>query len=111
MTITAAANTLILNSTISVSIDDIAVIGVYRAAGEFFRKAYLSKDTISDTERKYTFYLTELEAQDILTKLALGGNGATVALGSGTEMCTQNVNIDKTGVSKSLLIYWNVKVV
>jgi len=46
------ARTLVLNSVIAQSIDNIDVISVENATGEFFRKAYLSKETISATERK-----------------------------------------------------------
>lgn len=110
MSVTAAANTLILNSVIAASIDNIDVISVLDAWGEFDRKAYQSVDIISATERKYTFYFTELEAVTTIIGFALYGNGATIAWESGTEMCTQAVSIEKTA-TQSLLIYWTVKVV
>lgn len=111
MAATSSVNTLILNSVINLSIDNIDVISLTRASGEFFRKAYQNVTTISATERKYEFYLNETEGSDIITKLSLYGNGATTTLGSGTEMVYQIVNIDKTSNNKSLLIYWNVRVV
>lgn len=110
MSVTAAANTLILNSVIAASIDNIDVISVLNADGEFVRKAFQSVDTISATERKYTFYFTELEAVTIITGFSLYGNGATTGPGDGTEMCTQAASIEKTN-TQSLLIYWTVRVV
>ena len=108
--ITDAVKTLILNSVIDVSIDNIDVISLQNSSGEYFRKEYQSKDTISTRERKYTFYLTENEGNDDIVGLSLCGNGATVTLATGTEMAAQNVEIEKTN-TRSLLIYWNVRVV
>lgn len=108
--ITAASEALILASVITESIDNIDVISVSNSGGEVFRKAYLNKETISETERKYTFYLTESEAVVTIANLSLYGNGSTTTLGDGTEMAYSTVNIIKTN-TKSLLIYWTVKVV
>jgi hypothetical protein len=110
MSVSAAANALILASVIAKSIDNIDVISIQDAGGEVFRKAYQSVDTVSATERKYTFYLTEDEGNTTIIGLSLYGNGATTALGNGTEMCTQILNIEKTN-TQSLLVYWTVKVV
>jgi len=110
MTVTAAANTLILEAVKDASIDNIDVISLQNASGEFFRKAYQSVDIISDTERKYTFYLTEDEGNDTIVGMSLYGNGATTTLGDGTEIAAQAVNITKTN-TQSLLIYWRVRVV
>lgn len=109
MSVTAAANALILAAVIAESIDNIDVISLQKSSGEFFRKAYQSKETISATEIKYTFYLTESEGNDTIIGMSLYGNSATTALGSGTEMATQAVSITKTS-SQSLLIYWNLVV-
>lgn len=108
--ITNNANTLILNATIAESIDNIDVISLSDIGGETFRKTPQNIETISLTERKYTFYLTEAEANATIIKLALIGNGATITLGDGTEMATQKANIIKTN-TQSLLIHWNIKVV
>jgi len=110
MSVTAAANALILTSAIAQSIDNIDVISISTASGEVYRKAYQNKETLSASERKYTFYLTENEANEAIAKLSLCGNGATTALGDGTEMAYSAVNINKTN-TQSLLIYWSVKVV
>ncbi len=110
MSVTAAANALILASVIDESIDNIKVISLRTVGGELVRKAYQSKDTISATERKYTFYLTESEGNGVLTGMRLCGNGATTTLGTGTDMATQVVNFTKTN-TQSLLIYWTVRVV
>lgn len=109
MTVTAAANTLILNSVIATTIDDIDVISIYDTA-EYYRKAYTDVTVVSSTERQYTFYLTENEANTSITKMSLYGNGATVTLGTGTQMAYQNVEIEKTN-TQSLLVYWNVRVI
>lgn len=110
MSVTAAAKQLILDAAMAASIDDIDVISLQNASGEFFRKAYQSKENISSTERKYTFYLTEDEGNDTIVGMSLYGEGATTTLGTGTEMVKQVVNIEKTN-TQSLLIYWNVRVV
>ena len=109
MSITAAANTLILNSTIAVSIDNIDVISIYTTA-EIFRKVPQSIETISATERRYIFYLTEMEGNGNITSLSLYGGTATATLGTGTQLCTQVVDIVKTS-TKSLLVTWTAKVV
>ena len=77
MSVTAAANALILASVIDESIDNIKVISLRTVGGELVRKAYQSKDTISATERKYTFYLTNPGNG----RMRLCGNGATTTLG------------------------------
>lgn len=109
MSITAAANTLILNSTIAVTIDNVDVISIYTTS-EIFRKIPQSIDIVPTTERKYTFFLTEAEGNGDITLLSLYGGAATVTLGTGTQLCTQAVVIPKTA-TKSLLIFWTVKVV
>lgn len=109
MSVTSAANALILSATITASIDNITVISLQKSSGEYFRKAYQSKETLSTTSRKYTFYLTEAEGNDTIIKMSLYGNGASSTLGTGTEMASQTVNIVKTS-TKSLLIYWTVEV-
>ena len=110
MSVTAAANALILESVIAASIDNIDIISLHNASGELVRKAYQSKETISATERKYTFYLTEAEGNGDLVDMSLYGNGATTTLGDGTEMASQSVTITKTN-TQSLLVYWAVRVV
>jgi len=108
--ITNDANALVLTTVIEKTIDNIDVLSISDENGEVFRKTYQSKEEISTTERKYTFYLTENEGNATITKMSLYGNGATTTLGDGTEMAYQNVNITKTN-TQSLLIYWTVKVV
>lgn len=110
MSVTAAANQLILDAVIPKSIDNVDVISLQNVSGEFFRKAYQSKEIISETERKYTFYLTEEEGNDTIVGISLYGEGATTSLGTGTEIVKQTVNIEKTN-TQSLLIYWSLRVV
>jgi len=107
MSATAAANALILTAAINASIDDIDVISLQNSSGEYLRKAYQSKDTLSATSRKYTFYFDETEGNDTIVGMSLYGNGATTTLATGTEMTEQTVNIEKTATT-SLLIYWTV---
>ena len=110
MTVTYEAEYLILVSVIAASIDNIDVISVVDAGGECFRKAYQSVDSISATERKYTFYLTEDEGNTDITKLVLYGSEATTEPGSGFPLCEQPVDVEKTN-TQSLLIYWTVRAV
>jgi hypothetical protein len=110
LSVTAAAVALILASVITESIDNIDMVSLQNAGGEYLRKAPQAVDTISATERKYTFYFTEAEGNDTIVGMSLYGNGATVTLGDGTEMATQTVSIVK-GATQSLLIYWTVRVV
>lgn len=108
--ITDTANTLILNAVIAKSIDNIDVLSLKNATGEYFRKAYTKKETINDTERKYTFYLTENDGNDTIVGMSLYGDGANETLGTGKVLVTQVVNIPKTNTT-SLLVQWTVKVV
>jgi hypothetical protein len=110
MSVTAAATALILASVITESIDNIDVISVQDAGGEVIRLEPQSVDTVSETERKYIFYLTETEAVTTITGFSLYGEGATTSLGDGTEMCSQAASLEKTN-TQSLLVYWNVRVV
>lgn len=110
MSVTNAANALILASTIAISIDNIDVLSVQTTAGEIFRVTPQNVVALSATERKYEFYLTELEGNGALIGMSLYGNGATVTLGDGTEMAEHVVNIPKNN-TKSLLVYWIVRVV
>ncbi len=109
MSVTAAADALILAAAIAASIDDIDVVSLQNAGGELVRKAYSAKDAISATSNKYTFYLDETEGNDAIVGMSLYGNGATTGLGDGTEMCIQVVSFTKTS-SQSLLIYWTVSI-
>ena len=108
--ITAALTAIVLSSAIAVSIDDVDVISLQNAGGEYLRKAYQSKDVLSATSIKYTFYFSETEGNDTIVGLSLYGAGASVTLGDGTEFAEQVVNIAKTATT-SLLIYWTVEVV
>jgi hypothetical protein len=110
VSVTTAADALILAATIAASIDNIDVLSVQDAGGEIIRVAPQTTTVVSATENRYEFYLTENEGNGDLIGMSLYGNGATVTLGTGTEMVTQVVAITKTN-TQSLLIHWNVKVV
>lgn len=110
MSATADLNKLILDTVIEKSIDNIDVLSLTKADGEYFRKPYQNKLIVSPIERKYEFYLNDIEGIGDVTKMSLYGNGASIELGDGTEMAEQAVTFQKTG-TQSLLIYWSVKVV
>ncbi|MBC2721844.1 hypothetical protein [Desulfosporosinus sp.] len=110
MSVTDAARALILASTIATSIDNVDALSVKTIAGELVRITPQNVVTISTTERKYEFYLTENEGNGDLVGMSLYGNGATITLGDGNELATQTVTITKTN-TQSLLIYWTVRVV
>ena len=110
MSVTDGARALILASTIATSIDNIDAFGVSTISGELIRIVPQDVTVISETERKYTFYLTETEGNGDLVGMSLYGNGATVSLGDGTEMASQVVSIAKTN-TQSLLINWVVRVI
>ena len=101
---------MILASAIATSIDNIDVFGVKTISGELIRIVPQDVQVISSVERKYTFYLTETEGNGDLIGVSLYGNGATVTLGSGTEMASQVVSMTKTN-TQSLLIHWIVRVI
>lgn len=108
--ISAGANALILQTVVDNTINNINVLSVSNEAGEIFRKQPQSVESLSETEKKFTFYLTENEVIDTIKKFSLYGNGATITLGTGIEMATQAVNIVKTN-TQSLLLVWTVKVI
>lgn len=110
MSVTAAANTLILNSVIANTIGNIDVIALKNVSGEFFRKIPTDTEVITSQKKRYTFWLDETEGNDTIVRLSLYGNGATTTLGTGIEMTTQTVNIEKDN-TQSLLIEWTVEVV
>ena len=109
MSVTAAANVLVLAATIAASMDSITVISVKTIAGEIFRKVPTTTDIITAQKKQFTFWLTEAEGNGAITGLSLYGNGATATLGTGTEMVSQAVTILKDNTN-SLTIIWEVEV-
>ena len=108
--ITNDAKILALNAVISVTMDSVSVISLQNASGEFFRKIPTDTEYITPQKKQFTFWLNEYEGNDeMIIGLSLYGNGATSALGSGTELVKQPVNIAKSNVD-SLTIVWNVEV-
>jgi len=110
MSVTNNAIALILTATIAKTIDNIDVLSISNVGGEVLRKEPQSIETLSATKKKFTFYLTEAEANTTITKFSLYGESATTTLGTGTELVTQVVSIIKTN-TQSLLIYWTLEVV
>ena len=107
--ITTAANTLALNSVIAAVLDTVSVISVKKASGEFFRKIPTATEIISASQKHYTFYLNENEANDTIIGFSLFGNGATITLGTGTEIATQVASIVKDN-SQSISVNWDVSI-
>ena len=110
MSVTAGVNALILAATIVESIDNIDVLSIKTISGELIRIVPQDVTVMSATERKYTFYLTETEGNGDLIGVSLYGNGATVTIGTGTEMASQVVSMTKTN-TQSLLMHWVVRVI
>jgi len=110
MSVTAAANALVLAAAIAASIDDIDVLSVQDAGGEIFRKVPTETTVISATKKQFTFWLDENEGNGSIVGLSLYGNGATTQFGTGVEMAKQPVMIEKDDTN-SLTVIWAVEVV
>lgn len=112
MSVTKAANTIILVTVVANTIDNIDVISLSNSSGEFFRKIPSDIEVISPQKKRYTFYLNENEGNDTITKISLFGNGASTTSVSGTEMATQILEepIPKNNTS-SLYIEWLLEVI
>ena len=61
MSVTAAANVLVLAATIAVSMDSITVISLQTSAGEIFRKIPTETEVINPQKKQFTFWLSEAE--------------------------------------------------
>ena len=109
MSVTAAANVLVLAATIAVSMNSITVISVKTIAGEIFRKVPTTVDILTPQKKQFTFWLTETEGNGDIIGVSLYGNGATATLGTGAEMVSQVVSILKDNTN-SLTIIWEVEV-
>ncbi len=110
MSITAAANTLVLTSSIAASLANITHIAIENVGGEFFRKAYTTRTIISTTKYQFTFFIDTSEGNTTITGVELEGNGATVALDSGTAMANAVLALTKTS-AQSLTIVWTVELI
>jgi hypothetical protein len=106
--ITAAGNTLILNSVIAGVLGTVSVISVKNASGEFFRKIPTATEIITEKERNFTFYLNENEGNNTITGFSLFAN-ATDDLGTGTEIATQPEYIVKDN-TQSITVDWSVSI-
>jgi len=109
MSVTTAANALVLAATIAASMNSITVISIKTASGEIFRKVPTSVDFITAQKKVFTFWLTETEGNGAITGLSLYGNSATTTLGTGTELVSQAVTILKDNTN-SLTVVWTVEV-
>lgn len=107
--ITPAANTLAINSVVTSVFGSVSAISIKNTSGEFYRKIPTDIEDVSTTKKLFTFYLNETEANTIIVSVSLYGNGATAALGSGTEIASQTLSLTKDN-TQSLLIEWEVSV-
>lgn len=110
MSVTAAADALVLAAAIAASMDSVTVISIQDAGGEIFRKIPTTTDILSATKKRYTFWLTEAEGNGTIVGVSLYGNGATVTLSTGTELTEQAVSIVKDNTN-SLTVVWAVEVI
>ena len=110
MSITAAANTLVLSAAITASLDNIDVLALENAGGEYLRKAPESITKVTTQKYQYEFYFTEAEGNDTIVGVELNGNGATTTLDDGTAMANQALSLTKTN-TQSLTIIWTVELV
>lgn len=106
---TIEAKSIILNSVISVSLDEVDIISLRDSDGEFFRKPVTDITEINTTKRAYFFYLTEGEGNGDIVEIGLHGNGATTTLNSGTCYATQVLLTTKDS-TQSLTIDWSLEV-
>jgi len=109
MAIPAASLALALASVIASNLDGITVISVSNAGGEFFRKVITDIEIVTSASKILTFYLNENEANDDIVSVSLYGNGATVTLGTGTEIASQALVLTKNNTN-SLTIDWTVSI-
>lgn len=108
--IASITTTLAKNAVKANILDSVTHFVIKNASGEFFRKAPANIEQLSTWKKKYTLYLTELEANTIITSLAIVVNG-TAASGSGTEIATQPWSWDKTTGPQSGYYYYTLEVV
>ena len=109
MSVTAATNVLVLAATIAASMDSITVISVQTIAGEIFRMPITETEVVTAQKKRFTFFINENDGNGSIIGLSLYGDGATATLGTGTEMATQVVTIEKDNTN-SLTVVWVVEV-
>jgi len=108
--VTNEANALALSAVIAATMDSITVISIQDASGEIFRKVPTETEIITAQKKQFTFWLTEHEGSGEIVGLSLYGDGATTALGTGTEIVSQAVSITKVEGKDSLTVIWTVEV-
>lgn len=110
MAITAAVNALILSATITASLDNVDVLALENAGGEFLRKAPETITKITTQKYQYEFYFTEAEGNDTIVGVEINGNGATTTLDDGTAFANQVLNLVKTN-TQSLTVIWTLELI
>jgi len=109
VSVTSAAKVLALSTVIAATMDSITVISLKTASGEIFRKIPTETEVISVQKKKFTFWISDTEGNGDIIGLSLYGDGATTTLGTGMEMVTQAVTIEKD-YQNSLTVVWIVEV-
>jgi len=107
--ITSAANALVLNSIVAITLAEIDFISLRNVSGEYFRKTVTDIVEINSTKRVYTFFLSEDDGNGDIVEIGLHGNGATVELESGVCYATQALVVSKND-TQSLTVSWTVEV-
>ncbi len=108
--ITSGATTLSKNAVKASILDAVTHFVVGNANGEYFRKTPASIETINTYKKKYTLYLTENEANTVITAVSLIVQG-TNTFGTGTVIASQVWNWDKTTGLQSGYYYYTLEVV
>lgn len=104
MSVTNAAQTAIINSAVAAFVGAVAKIVLYDAGGEVLRKEATQVNVLTPTKTERVFYITEIEAVAVVTRMALIDAG-------GTELCTTDCDIDKLTEPHSLQVRWTTEVV
>ena len=100
--ITSAANAIVLQAVIDVTLDVIDSIALYDGETEIFSKTATDITELSSTKKQYTFFISEAEGNGDITQVKL--------LAGAVIYSTQPLVITKNN-NQSLNIEWIVEVV
>lgn len=107
--ITNVTNEIALQSVISATLDSINILSLRNSNGEYYRMSVTNITKINSSKYEFTFFMSENVGNGNIVGVALHGNGATVALNSGTTFAEQGLVLTKT-VTQSLTIIWTLEV-
>lgn len=100
--ITSAANTLVLDTVIAATLNEIDTIGLNSSSGEYFTKIVTDIVVINSTKKTYSFFISESEGNGTIESISLKGNGITFA--------TQPLSLIKSAF-ESLTINWTIELI